>query len=337
MYFYHPDHLGSSSYITDREGRITQHTEYIAFGEVLFEEHSTSKTMPYLFNGKELDTETGLYYYGARYYDPRVSLWLNVDPLAEKYPHTSPYTYVNNNPIMLVDPDGREATDDYRLDKNGTISLIKKTNDNFDKLISHDGKNSIIINKKSINDGSIISELVSPKQDKPTYLGTLKIAKPGDISVSQTNNVIDAVNLYNFLNKNTEENIEYGLFKYKKGNKVNYLIATQREYDTMSKAFIYIINNYVGEYSNLIAFIHNHDGYAGSHPEEIGNQWSSDQGTRIRIYNGLTRSGIRQYPRFMTVHEGLNNTLIELNRAGHEKTNLQLTPNIIKNLDKIKR
>ena len=44
MYFYHPDHLGSSSYITDREGRITQHTEYIAFGEVLFEEHSYEKS-----------------------------------------------------------------------------------------------------------------------------------------------------------------------------------------------------------------------------------------------------------------------------------------------------
>ena len=107
MYFYHPDHLGSSSYITDREGRIIQHVEYIAFGEVLFEEHSTSKTMPYLFNGKELDTETGLYYYGARYYDPRVSLWLNVDPLAEKYPNISPYTYVANNPINAIDPDGK--------------------------------------------------------------------------------------------------------------------------------------------------------------------------------------------------------------------------------------
>ena len=115
LYFYHPDHLGSSSYITDREGRITQHTEYIAFGEVLFEEHSTSRTMPYLFNGKELDSETGLYYYGARYYDPRVSLWLNVDPLAEKYPHTSPYTYVNNNPIMLIDPDGRSGEDPPNL------------------------------------------------------------------------------------------------------------------------------------------------------------------------------------------------------------------------------
>ena len=111
--------MGSSSYITDREGRITQHTEYIAFGEVLFEEHSTSKTMPYLFNGKELDTETGLYYYGARYYDPRVSLWLNVDPLAEKT--MTPYAYTNNNPIMLVDPDGRESTDWYQNRKTGDI------------------------------------------------------------------------------------------------------------------------------------------------------------------------------------------------------------------------
>ena len=107
MYFYHPDHLGSSSYITDREGRITQHTEYIAFGEVLFEEHSTSKTMPYLFNGKELDTETGLYYYGARYYDSKTSIFLNVDPLTEKT--MTPYAYTNNNPINLIDPTGMES------------------------------------------------------------------------------------------------------------------------------------------------------------------------------------------------------------------------------------
>lgn len=109
LYFYHPDHLGSSSYIIDREGRITQHTEYIAFGEVLFEEHSTSKTMPYLFNGKELDSETGLYYYGARYYDPKTSIFLNVDPLAEKT--MTPYAYTNNNPINLIDPTGMEGED----------------------------------------------------------------------------------------------------------------------------------------------------------------------------------------------------------------------------------
>ncbi|MDY3529835.1 JAB-like toxin 1 domain-containing protein [Riemerella anatipestifer] len=337
LYFYHPDHLGSSSYITDANGDINQHTEYMAFGEVLFDEHKVSRRMPYLFNGKELDSETGLYYYGARYYDPKTSIWLNVDPLAEKYPFTSPYTYTLNNPINLIDPTGMEPEDDYELSKNGVIRLIRRTDDKFDRLFTQDGKNSISINKKNAQDGSIISELSTPKPDSPTYLTSLKTAKTGDVSIGKTNKVNDAVNLYNFLNANTEEHIEYGLFKYDKGQGVNYLIATQREYDTMSKAFKYAINNYIEKYNNLIAFIHNHDGYSGSHPEEIGNQWSSDQGSRISIYNELTRSGIRQYPRFMTVHEGLGNTLIELNKDGHKKTNLQLTPNTIKNLNKIQR
>ena len=125
MYFYHPDHLGSSSYITDREGRITQHTEYIAFGEVLFEEHSTSKTMPYLFNGKELDTETGLYYYGARYYDPKVSIFLNVDPLAEEFPDWSPYSYGFNNPLRFTDPTGMAPEDIIIRGKNNSSVTLK--------------------------------------------------------------------------------------------------------------------------------------------------------------------------------------------------------------------
>ena len=62
---------------------------------------------PYKFNGKELDAETGLYYYGARYYDPKISLWLGVDPMMEKGPESSPYCYAMNNPLNMVDPDGR--------------------------------------------------------------------------------------------------------------------------------------------------------------------------------------------------------------------------------------
>ncbi|GJM65014.1 RHS repeat-associated core domain-containing protein [Persicobacter diffluens] len=61
-----------------------------------------------MFNGKELDDETGLYYYGARYYDPRSSVWLSVDPLAEKYPRLSSMAYCANNPVNFIDPDGRE-------------------------------------------------------------------------------------------------------------------------------------------------------------------------------------------------------------------------------------
>ncbi len=55
-----------------------------------------------------MDEETGLYYYGARYYNPRLSQWLSVDPLAEKYPNISSYAYVDNNPVIYIDPDGRE-------------------------------------------------------------------------------------------------------------------------------------------------------------------------------------------------------------------------------------
>ena len=63
---------------------------------------------PYKFNAKELDSETGLYYYGARYYNPRLSIWYGVDPLAEKYPSWSPYNYTLNNPVNYIDPDGRD-------------------------------------------------------------------------------------------------------------------------------------------------------------------------------------------------------------------------------------
>lgn len=58
------------------------------------------------FNGKECDEETGNYYYGARYYDPKVSVWLSVDRLAAKYPHVSPYNFTLNNPINLINPNG---------------------------------------------------------------------------------------------------------------------------------------------------------------------------------------------------------------------------------------
>lgn len=118
LYFYHPDHLGSTSYVTDASGEVYQHLEYFAFGETFVEEHSNTDRTPYLFNGKEQDEETGLYYYGARYYDARTSVWLSVDPFAEKYSAITPYCYLANNPLNAIDPDGRKI---YFVNASGEL------------------------------------------------------------------------------------------------------------------------------------------------------------------------------------------------------------------------
>jgi len=55
-----------------------------------------------------MDNTIGYSYFGARYYDSDLSVWLSVDPLSDKYPNLSPYAYCANNPVMLVDPDGNE-------------------------------------------------------------------------------------------------------------------------------------------------------------------------------------------------------------------------------------
>ena len=109
QFFYHPDHLGSSSFITNLDGEVVQHIEYVPFGEVFIEERNNVWNTPYLFNAKELDEETGMYYYGARYYEPRLSIWMSTDPMEGKYPNITSYCYAYNNPIIFVDPDGQDA------------------------------------------------------------------------------------------------------------------------------------------------------------------------------------------------------------------------------------
>ena len=130
IFFYHSDHLGSTSYITDAKANITQFDAYLPYGELLVDEHSSSKDMPYKFNGKELDQETGLYYYGARYMNPVTSLWYGVDPLAGKYANNSPYVYCNDNPIRLIDPNGKALGDFFLSIEKSAVDFGLFYNDN---------------------------------------------------------------------------------------------------------------------------------------------------------------------------------------------------------------
>ena len=119
----HCDYLGSTSYITDAKGNITQFDAYLPYGELLVDEHSSSEEMPYKFNGKELDQETGLYYYRARYMNPVTSLWFGVDPVAEKYMNLSAFIYCYGNPIRFIDFDGR-----WFWEKDGNLHAEKNDN-----------------------------------------------------------------------------------------------------------------------------------------------------------------------------------------------------------------
>ena len=130
QFFYHPDHLGSSSFITNLDGEVVQHIEYVPFGEVFIEERNNVWNTPYLFNAKEFDEETGMYYYGARYYDPRLSLWMSTDPKSEEAPAWSPYRAFFNNPIAFVDPDGK-------WEENADGNLVANKGDNAKSLAEY--------------------------------------------------------------------------------------------------------------------------------------------------------------------------------------------------------
>ena len=121
QFYYHADHLGSSSYITNLDGEVVQHIEYVPFGEVFIEERNNIWNTPYLFNAKEFDEETGLYYYGARYYDPRLGLWMSTDPKELDLIWISSYNYAMNNPIIFIDIYGLYPKDIVTLHKSNDI------------------------------------------------------------------------------------------------------------------------------------------------------------------------------------------------------------------------
>ncbi|WP_411812418.1 DUF6443 domain-containing protein [Chryseobacterium scophthalmum] len=102
-----------------RPGEIVEVNNYYPFGLMHNYTATTTNAYQYKYNGKELQ-ETGMYDYGARFYMPDIGRWGVVDPLAEKYSSMSTYAYVANNPIIFVDPDGKDIIL-YYMNSNGKM------------------------------------------------------------------------------------------------------------------------------------------------------------------------------------------------------------------------
>jgi len=240
QFFYHPDHLGSSNYITDASGEVYQHNEYFPYGETFVEERNNTEYTTYLFSGKELDVETGLYYFHARYYDPRTSVFLNIDPMSDKYPHQSNYTYCSNNPLNVIDPDGR---DEWEINTKGKVTWKEKSDTHTLHAVGSDGKRTGA--SLTLKDRTIFDNLAKTGKDS-NYTASF--------SVGDKNSKEDMLKVFKFAADNTP-NAEWRIDKFRTDNGgIGYSVGTAH----MMKA---ITSEQMGyKTSSVIAFIHSHPG-----------------------------------------------------------------------------
>ncbi len=141
FYYYDRDHLGNVRQVVkaDRKvnGTVVQSMDYYPFGAQFCHNSTANEVQSRKYNGKEFDKMHGLntYDYGARQYNPVTARWDRMDPLCEKYYSVSPYAYCHNNPVMFIDPNGKN---DYRFDsKTGTFHLMEKTEDSKDNVYTY--------------------------------------------------------------------------------------------------------------------------------------------------------------------------------------------------------
>jgi RHS repeat-associated protein len=171
-YFYEymlKDHLGNTRVLFDQNGAVKETSDYYPFGLQVARSGNTvpSPENRYKYNGKELQTELGLnqYDYGARFYDPVIGRWNTVDPLAEEMRRYSPYTYVYNNPLRFIDPDGMKGTSTH-TDEDGNVLAV------FD-----DGDLGVYKHDKNADGSSVTKAQINKRHSKSTSAGGEKMGE----------------------------------------------------------------------------------------------------------------------------------------------------------------
>jgi len=137
-YYYTTDHLGSVRVITDANGNVVERNDYYPFGKRMTtgNTYPTTSSNRWKYNGKEVQTTGDVNWldYGAREYDEVIGRWTRPDPMSEKYYGTSGYAYCVDNPISLVDPNGKSIWKP-EYDKINGVSYVAEKGDNINTLI----------------------------------------------------------------------------------------------------------------------------------------------------------------------------------------------------------
>ncbi len=124
IFYYHSDHLGSASWITDDQGGAVQYIHYMPYGELWVNQQACQYDERFKFTGKERDAETGYDYFGARYYLSLLGIWLSPDPLLDESPEISSYAYCNWSPIKYIDPNGLSTHTPMRMAQLSRFMMI---------------------------------------------------------------------------------------------------------------------------------------------------------------------------------------------------------------------
>jgi len=161
LFWYHPDYLGNVDLVTERDGKTYEFFTYNPWGEEMHQYNANTFgfSSPYRFNSKEKDEETGLHYYGARYYQSKLSVWMSVDPKAHMAPDWTPYRFGFANPLLYTDPDGKfESPEKARefAKANGIDGQILEYDNGTFAL--HDSQNGISYQQKS--SGQVIQSVL---------------------------------------------------------------------------------------------------------------------------------------------------------------------------------
>ena len=216
----------------------------------------------FTFSAKERDSETGLSYFGSRYYSSDLSVRLSVDPQAAKYPSLSPYVYCADNSVKLVDPDGEawEVNQDGYIRQCGdendhTLYAVKGRKDEFgDRILYKYGKLkgkerstpvSVDVMSKMISDKTQHWDVMSRRYIEHDYTKLEFIGNRG---------IDEAKKLFCFLSKNTD--VEWSIVGGSYQKNISTLICTshfeKKEYMGADRAAL------MAPFNNLYFFFHTH-------------------------------------------------------------------------------